>query len=303
MDPESIQVLLVEDNPGDARLVELAFEEAGPVGLELEDVERLSEAIERVSERAFDAILLDLSLPDSKGLDTVTRALKHARGVPIVVLTATDDEELGLTAVRKGAQDYLVKGRFDGDLLLRSVRYAIERQGRKRAEEALRRSQDRNLWRSLSQTTGQGASAILYRAGIEQGLNSFDLLQGTWDGGDEERFVRVLRDYFQSTNLLNLRRLAIDRETSQLMAEFQDSFEATRREEDDHEPACHFLRGILCGLAEGILKVPDLVCDEVACEALGDETCKFRVHPVADKSTSRRPEDHRGLEAGGTGSG
>ena len=127
MSPEEIKILLVEDNPGDVFLMHLAVREAGMGPVKLERVQRLRAAMERLERDAFDVILLDLALPDSQGLDTLARALEHASDIPIVVFTATEDEELGLEAVRQGAQDYLVKGQVDEKLLLRSIRYAIER--------------------------------------------------------------------------------------------------------------------------------------------------------------------------------
>ncbi len=127
MSPEEIRILLLEDNPGDALLLHVVAREAETAQLKIEHVQRLSEGIERLRGRAFDVILLDLSLPDSQGLDTLGRALEHASDTPVVVFTGTEDEELGLEAVREGAQDYLVKGQVDEKLLLRSLRYAIER--------------------------------------------------------------------------------------------------------------------------------------------------------------------------------
>ena len=137
---QPIRVLLVEDNPGDARLLQEAIAEVGAGGLvQLEHVERLSEALKRLSAETFDVILLDLSLPDEHGLATVTRTHAHAPAVPIVVLSGLDDEGLASRAVREGAQDYLVKGRADGHLIIRAMRYATER---KHAIEALERREE-----------------------------------------------------------------------------------------------------------------------------------------------------------------
>lgn len=137
MSAESIKILLVEDNPGDVILVHVAVQEVGTAQVKIERVKRLSEAMERVERYPFDVILLDMSLPDSQGFDTIARALEQAPDIPIVVLTAVDDEELALRAVGEGAQDYLIKGQVDEDQLLRSIRYAIERHKRTRAGEAL----------------------------------------------------------------------------------------------------------------------------------------------------------------------
>jgi signal transduction histidine kinase/DNA-binding NarL/FixJ family response regulator len=128
-------VLLVEDNPGDARLIREMIAEARETPFLLERVDRLEQGIARLGAGEFSAVLLDLSLPDSQGLETFRRLHAHAPDIPILVLTGLDDEELGLQAIREGAQDYLVKGRVDGHLLIRALRYAIER---KRQEAALR---------------------------------------------------------------------------------------------------------------------------------------------------------------------
>jgi len=129
-----VKVLLVEDNPGDARLMYECLAEALPTDFEMAHVRRLSEALEWLWEERCDVVLLDLGLPDSHGLDTLNLTRDHALGVPIVVLTGIDDEDLGVQAITNGAQDYLVKGQVDGNLLARSLRYAV---ARRRAEEAL----------------------------------------------------------------------------------------------------------------------------------------------------------------------
>jgi PAS domain S-box-containing protein len=134
-----IRILLVEDNPGDARLVQLALSEAMDVPFQVTHAERLQEAIGKLGGHAFDAILLDLSLPDSQGLSTVREISRADPTVPIVVLSGLLDESLALEALKRGAQDYLVKGQGDGLLVARAVRYAMER---KQTEEELRRARD-----------------------------------------------------------------------------------------------------------------------------------------------------------------
>ena len=124
-----IRLLLVEDNPGDARLVHehLADVEGGR-SLTLDDAPSLAAAVAKVRAGLNpDIVLLDLSLPDSFGLETLARWQAEAPALPVIVLTGSDDEALAVAAVREGAQDYLVKGRIDGPLLLQAVRYAIER--------------------------------------------------------------------------------------------------------------------------------------------------------------------------------
>ncbi len=132
---KKVKVLLVEDNPGDVRLLRETLGEVTSTQFELAHVERLDEALEQLDHEHFDVVLLDLSLPDAQGFDTFVQVHEQAPDVPIVVLTGFDDETLAVQAVRKGAQDYLVKGQIDSNLLVRAMRYAIERQ---QAEEVLR---------------------------------------------------------------------------------------------------------------------------------------------------------------------
>jgi signal transduction histidine kinase/DNA-binding response OmpR family regulator len=135
----AIEILLVEDNPGDARLLREMLVQANSSQVELTHVERLDAALQCLEIAGFDVLLLDLSLPDGQGLDTLIRAHAQAPHVPIIVITGLDDEVLAIEAVRQGAQDYLIKAQVatsNGHLLLRAIHYAIER---KRAEEQIRR--------------------------------------------------------------------------------------------------------------------------------------------------------------------
>lgn len=127
MDNTSIGILLIEDNPGDTRLIREALTEGKDVAFNLECADRLSIGLDRLTRGGIDVILLDLSLPDSHGLETFVSVYGQAREVPIVVLSGLDDETLAVKAVQEGAQDYLVKGQVDGNSLVRSIRYAIER--------------------------------------------------------------------------------------------------------------------------------------------------------------------------------
>jgi len=127
MDRPTIDVLLIEDNPGDARLIRetLADYDGGAFALDWAD--SLEAGLERLAAGRAAVVLLDLSLPGSRGLDTLARLLADKVQVPVIVLTGTSDEALAVEAVRRGAQDYLVKGQTDGRLLGRAIRYAIER--------------------------------------------------------------------------------------------------------------------------------------------------------------------------------
>lgn len=136
----TIRVLMVEDNPEDARLIGEQLRAAGPIQFDLDHVGNLDAALERLAAGRFDLVLLDLSLPGEEGLDGLLRLRAAAPGVPVVVLTGFDDEALATRALRYGAQDYLVKGQADASLVVRSIRYAIERG---RSEQALRESEER----------------------------------------------------------------------------------------------------------------------------------------------------------------
>lgn len=120
-------LLLVEDNKADAYLLVEMLEQADEQQWQIVQAKRLSIALEYLRDPNFSVILLDLSLPDSKGLNTVTQIQSATQDLPIVVLTGTDDQELALQAVALGAQDYLVKGEITKEILVRAIRYAIER--------------------------------------------------------------------------------------------------------------------------------------------------------------------------------
>jgi signal transduction histidine kinase/DNA-binding response OmpR family regulator len=137
-----MHILLVEDNLGDARLIREMLRDMP--GFTLTHVSRLSEALNIAHEVTCDLVLLDLSLPDSSGVETVTRVKEHLPRLPLVVLTGSDDEQTGMAAVTAGAQDYLIKGETDRRILQRSLQYARERH---RAEESLRSSEQ--AYRSL----------------------------------------------------------------------------------------------------------------------------------------------------------
>jgi DNA-binding NtrC family response regulator len=130
------KLLLVEDDPEDARLLREMFNEreAGSHDTELTHVESLRDAERHLSEREVDVVLLDLGLPDARGLTAVRRAQAAAPRVPLIVLTGLDDESLAAQALQEGAQDYLIKGQIEARGLVRALRYAIER---KIMEEAL----------------------------------------------------------------------------------------------------------------------------------------------------------------------
>jgi serine phosphatase RsbU (regulator of sigma subunit) len=136
--PKTVKILLIEDNRGDTRLIQELLREASGFPFELESADRLTAGLTRLGLGGIDIVLLDLTLPDSRGLDTFLRLHAVAPKVPTVLLSGLDDETLAIKAVQRGAEDYLVKGHMDASGLVRAIRYAIERTRRRHAEQALR---------------------------------------------------------------------------------------------------------------------------------------------------------------------
>jgi PAS domain S-box-containing protein len=124
---DQIKILLVEDNPGDAGLINIYLKEAFPGFYVLTTASYLSDGIKHLSVNTFDVIILDLTLPDSTGLNTFTKIYQHSKDTPIIVLTGLEDESLGINAMKLGAQDFLIKGAVKGKELKRSINYSMER--------------------------------------------------------------------------------------------------------------------------------------------------------------------------------
>jgi signal transduction histidine kinase/DNA-binding NarL/FixJ family response regulator len=170
------KILLIEENPADVRLVRELLIDVGESLYDLVDVGLLSDGIRHLKDNGCDIVLLDFSLPDGMGIDMVTRLQSAVPEAPIVVLTGVDDDQMALDAMRAGAQDFLIKGSFDGPLLARALRYAIER---KRAQQALARFQDQAALSSIAMTVSQSlqldklleivVAKVLEVAGCEMG--------------------------------------------------------------------------------------------------------------------------------------
>src|SRR6202790_4994363 len=127
MKEKALQVLVVEDNAGDVRLLREMFSKEKPGSFELTHLLRMKEAVLHLAKGGVDIVLLDMGLPDGHGLDTVRRVHAAAPGVPVIVLTGLDDEALAAEAMKEGAQDYLIKGQIENRALPRALRHAIER--------------------------------------------------------------------------------------------------------------------------------------------------------------------------------
>jgi len=180
MTPSAVRILLVEDSASDAVLLQEGLEQNDLGHLfRFTHTETLKDALEHLRQAPFDLLLLDLTLPDSTGQETYLRARAAAPHLPIVVLTGIEDEGVGLEAVRRGVQDYLIKGQAYGRQTARSIRYAIERkrteEALKQAEVALQLERDRLERRVIDRTTELSQAneslqaEILQRQRAEQG--------------------------------------------------------------------------------------------------------------------------------------
>lgn len=160
MELKTINILLVEDNPDDVFFLRMMLQKVAGAHFEFHDAKNLSSGLTRLAEGNIDVVLLDLSLPDSSGLETFHAIKEHARDIPIIVLSGTDDETLALNAVHAGAEDYLVKGHVNSQLITRAIIYAIERTESKGAvlkAEQRYRGIFENSVAGIFQTSPQGA--------------------------------------------------------------------------------------------------------------------------------------------------
>jgi PAS domain S-box-containing protein len=150
-----INVFLIEDNPGDAYIIKEMLKEIKTTHFDLKTAESLEKGLKELENSKFDILLLDLSLPDSYGIETFEELYQKMPRLPIIILSGLSDEQLALNAVSKGAQDYLVKGSVDSNLLVRSIKYAIER---KRLECQLKDSEEK--YRIMVEKTKSGLFLI-----------------------------------------------------------------------------------------------------------------------------------------------
>jgi signal transduction histidine kinase len=167
----ALQVLLVEDNSGDARLLREMFGKEKTGSFELTHVLHLSEALSLLAKGGVDIVLLDMGLPDGHGLDTVRRARAVAPEVPLIVLTGLDDEALAAEAMKEGAQDYLIKGEIENRALPRALRHSIERHRMQLATDLIH-AEVQARTDELKKVNGQLRAEIIARDAAERELRT-----------------------------------------------------------------------------------------------------------------------------------
>ncbi|MCH8867194.1 MAG: response regulator [Proteobacteria bacterium] len=207
-------VLMIEDNPADAEIIREELSMAQSVNFAVETVTTLADGLSYIEEHDVSGVLLDLSLPDSEGIETFKKTRAQAPELAIVVLTGNDDEQLGLQAVREGAQDYIVKGSLNGAGLARAVEYAIER---KQMEARHRRVRKMEAVINMSMGIVNDFNNVLATI-----LMKLQVLE--WPRCDDEILLEeigdVRRAVFQGANLTN--RLAAFSKSDSLLQEVID---------------------------------------------------------------------------------
>jgi len=168
MDDKIVKILFVETDSGDLYYVRELLSEYDATGFQVESVTRLQSAVDYLQDHVCDVVLLDLNLPDSIGLDTFTTFHKQFPKIPIVVLTGNDDDKLGLEAVQSGAQDYIVKNGMDVHLLIKSIRYAVERH---RLLEELRRAKSHEQHRAYHDMLTGLPNRLLFHDRLHQAVS------------------------------------------------------------------------------------------------------------------------------------
>jgi len=241
-------------------------------------VELMAEAAARLDREPFDAILLDLSLPDSSGIDTVAQVNAVAPGVPIVVMTGLDDEAAAIEAVRKGAQDFLIKGRGDGLFLTRAIRYAMER---KQIEQQLK-----TLNETLEQRVAERTAVATRRAAQLQVLAS-ELTRT--EQRERRRLAQILHDELQQT--LYAARLSLG--TLRSRVEEKSVLETIERVDELLSQSIAQSRSLTVQLSPPVLYEAGLAA---ALEWLGrhiHETCRLVVDVEVDPGIEAASEDLR----------
>src|ERR1700730_5123938 len=201
MKEKALQVLLVEDNAGDVRLLREMFNGEKPDSFELTHLLRMSEAETHLAKGGVDIVLLDMGLPDGHGLDTVRRAHRVAPNIPVIVLTGLDDEALAAEAMKEGAQDYLIKGQIENRALPRALRHAIERHRMQTETDLIRTHQMQFKDEFLSHVSHELRSPL---TAIYQFVTILlDRLAGELNQEQHEYLQDVLRNTKQLKSMIN----------------------------------------------------------------------------------------------------
>lgn len=280
MSTQPIRLLLVEDNKADAVLLKHALADSTTESFDATHVVSLAEAVKCLRRDAFDAILLDLSLPDSQGVDTVSKINAAAPTVPIVVMTGLDDEATAIEAVRGGAQDFLIKGQNDGRLLARAIRYAMQRKQTERELKALNET--------LEQRVAERTEVATRRAAQLQVLAS-ELTKT--EQRERRRLAQVLHDDLQQT--LYAARLSLGAIRGRV--EDKSILEAVERVDDLLSQSIAQSRSLTVQLCPPVLYETGLAA---ALEWLGHhvhETCRLVVDVDAKPDVEPANEDLRVL--------
>src|ERR1700733_1454249 len=208
---EVLKVLLVEDNPVSAQLAKAMLGHIDASAFDVQTAGSLMDALDLLGNGGFDVILLDLSLPDSDGIGTLTTIRVHAPHVPVLVLTGSDNEALANSALQHGAQDYLVKGQFDGPNLARALRYAVTRSRQTSGHNADEASTPRAMVIGvLGAKGGTGATTVALHLALEtRRLTGQEVLFMDLDviGGTTGFLMKVNQPYTVLDASLNLHRL------------------------------------------------------------------------------------------------
>jgi len=272
-----MNILLIEDDQVDAKAIQRMVKQSMGDSPEVTLVTELSAGLDCLVQGGVDVVLLDLGLPDSHGPETLDKVLAWAPDVPVVVLTGAEDEEAALGAVRKGAQDYLIKGQVDGQLLARSMRYAIGRQqllreldeARRKEQEERERAetlQDFEHYRAIGLAEELGdldglpdrdakiAHTLVpeYREIVESYLRSGRVRDDPWSQRVREFAARLAAVRFGSRSVMQLHLGVMNRVTNQVLLDMQRGIS---REEHDGRSFSKDARLVLVELLAALLEI------------------------------------------------